>query len=223
MKYIILSLMILASCASTPEKTPSSSGSTERIALWWENTSEKHPERIPWTNELTTIIESDLDLYKNSEDFTDICPKFKSLPDRQKVKAIGQFWNLVFYFESGFNPKSNSVDVGTVSNLGSYSVGLGQMSADDGAAKKFGATFKTLQEPIMNIRVSLEQMRRQLKNTGEVFLPNASTFRYWAVILVGNFYSKIEDYQEIDKNKKKYGPFKPGIKTRMKTIMPECV
>lgn len=175
------------STAEVPEvNTPA------RIDLMWENTTEPHPERMAWSDALIDILRKDLPLYARADDISEICPKFKSLSPELQVKAVGEFYVALAYYESAFNPKTNSVDVGTKSDKGSWSVGLYQMSGNDDAAKVYGANFQTLQDPIVNIKVATEQMRRQIKNTNQLILPNSSKYRYWAIILRNNRYNEIE-------------------------------
>lgn len=168
----------------------------ERISLYWENTTEPHPERAPWSDFLIDIIKTDLPLYMGARDIVEICPKIKSLSEREQVVAIGEFWVALAYFESGFNPNSASVDVGTSSDKGSWSVGLYQMSSNDSSAKVYKATFETLKDPLINIKVATEQMRRQIKNTNEIILPNSSKHRYWAIILRNNRFNQIAKVKE---------------------------
>jgi nucleoid-associated protein YgaU len=97
------------------------------------------------------------------------------------------------YYESGFNPKSESVDVGNKNDKGSWSVGLYQMSGNDGAAKALGVDYLGLKDPIKNINVAMYQMNTQIKNTGLFILPNSSKYRYWAIILDSNKYNKVSD------------------------------
>lgn len=160
-----------------------------RIALSWEKND---PKRAAWSDKLISVINKDMPLYESSTDINKILPDFKSKTNAQKLKALAEFWIALYKFESSWNPKSYSVDVGSKNDKGSWSVGLGQMSANDGAARAFKATFESLQDPIMGIDVSLEQMRRQLKNTNTIFLANSSKYRYWAVALIGNKHSKID-------------------------------
>lgn len=156
----------------------------------WEKSK---PELIPSTDKLASIIQLDLPKYEAASDIKKLNSNFARLTTQQKVYTILEFWIAVAKFESSWNPKSFAVDVGTKSDLGSYSVGLYQMSANDGAAKVYKATFETLKNPLVNIDVALEQMRRQLKNTNTIFLPNSSKYRYWAVMLMNNKYSKINE------------------------------
>lgn len=166
---------------------------SERIALSWENTTAPHPERKPWSDKLTSIIKTDLVKYSEAKDITRICPKYKTLKDEQKIKAIGELYVGLAYYESSFNPKSFSVDVGNKNNKETWSVGLYSMSGVDSASRLYGADFTKLQDPLINIQVAAEQIRRQLKNTGLLILPNSSKYRYYAVILDGNKYSKVSE------------------------------
>lgn len=178
---------------------------SHRIPLYWENTTAPHPERIPWSDLLTDLISENLELYSSAKDITEICPKYHSLSEALKVKAIGEFWVAVAYHESGFNPETNSVDVGNPGDKGSWSVGLYQMSANDSSCKKYGATFEGLKNPLVNIQCATEQMRKQLVKERLLLLPNSSDMRYWAVILKGNKYSQI-----------------PAIKDRVLKYAPSC-
>lgn len=194
----IIAILLLFFTACTEVKppaavTPTEIPKVERIALWWENTSAHHPERKVWSDLLTANISSNLSLYSEAKDIAEICPKYFSLSDVQKVKAIGEFYVALAYNESGFKVDSNSVDVGNKTDKSTWSVGLYQLSASDKSAKAFKATFDTLKDPLTNISVATEQMKSQLKTCGELILPNASKCRYWAIILEGNKYQKISD------------------------------
>lgn len=166
---------------------------SERIALYWENTTEPHPERKPWSDHLVSILSKDLPLYEAAKDVQEICPKFHSLSKVQKLKVLGDFWAATAYYESSFNPNSNSVDVGKKDDLGSYSVGLFQMSANDSSCKVYKATFQSLKDPLVNINCATEQMRKQLQKRSKIFLDNSDSMRYWAVLLKGNKYSKVSE------------------------------
>ena len=164
-----------------------------RISLYWENTTEKHDERKPWSDAISINIDKYFANYDIAKDTTRFCPKYKSLTKDQKKKAIGEFFVALSYYESGFNPKSESVDVGSKNDKGSWSVGLYQMSGNDGAAKALGVDYLGLKDPIKNINVAMYQMNTQIKNTGLFILPNSSKYRYWAIILEGNKYNKVSD------------------------------
>ena len=164
-----------------------------RIALYWEQTTEKHDERKPWSDALISALDKNFATLDKATDTKRFCPKYSSLSKEQKIKAIGELFVAMAYYESSFNPESSSVDVGNKNDLNSYSVGLYQMSGNDSAAKLFKADYKALKNPIININVAVEQMRKQIVNTGLFILPNTSKFRYWAVLLDNNKYSKVND------------------------------
>jgi hypothetical protein len=142
---------------------------------------------------LTDLIAKDFAVFDAAKDVKGFCPNYASLSKEQKIAAIAEFWVAVAYRESGYNPKSMSVDVGTKSDKDSWSVGLYQMSGNDSAAKKFSCNWECLQDPQMNIKVSMEQLRKQVAGTGLFMVPNDSKYRYWSTTTVGNKYSKISE------------------------------
>jgi uncharacterized protein (TIGR02594 family) len=170
--------------------------SNGRIALSWEHTDAPHPERKAWSDRLIEGISIHLPLYRGASDIAKLHPNFAQLSIIEQMKVIGEFWVALAWFECGYNPKSHSVDVGTQGDKGSWSVGLYQMSANDNSAQKFGYSFEDLQDPLKNIDVALEQMRKQLALRDKLFLDNSDSMRYWATLLIGNKYSKIAQIRE---------------------------
>ncbi len=164
------------------------------------NTTEPKEYALAWDSKISgkdsqflkDSVQDRIDTFSSASDAELIHPQFKSFSKYDKVRLLSHFFVAVAKFESGYNPKSYSVDVGTKNDKGSWSVGLYQLSANDSSAKMLGATFETLQLPQVNISVALIQMDKQIKNTGLIFLPNNSKYRYWAVLLKGNKYSKID-------------------------------
>lgn len=165
-----------------PIETPVQADS--RVALSWENTTEPHPERMPWSNEWIKLIKKDLAIYKQAKDWKIFCPKFELLDDNGKIKAIGELWVAMALYESGFKPSTNSVDVGNKKNKDTWSVGLYQMSVVDTANKDFKYSFAQLQQPIPNIHVAHTEMIRQIVRRGLLVVPNKP---YWAVMYRGKF------------------------------------
>lgn len=176
----------------------------ERISLYWENTTEPHPERAPWTDALIRNIDENFDLFASASDITRICPKFHSITDKQKTWAIGEFWVALSYYESGFKPAQESQDVGTKTNKDTWSVGLYQMSVVDVSSRNLKVSYQMLKDPIHNINVSMEQLKIQITKTNLFILPNSSKYKYWAIILDGNKYQKI---QHVLNRVKKSAPF----------------
>lgn len=223
MRYLLLLLFIftLSSCDTdtaqaikdlgleeTPVTTPVQPGSTatpSRISLYWENTTEPHPERKSWSDTITAEIEKDLSTYNSAKDISEICPKYKSLKDSQKVKAIGELFVAMSYYESGFNPKSlfrecnknsciysagcqkdptygycmkggSSLDGGIV-----ISRGLLQMSFSS-AKNGYGCDISKpddLHDPLKNLKCANKIMLKQINRSEKKITASSN---YWAVI-----------------------------------------
>lgn len=213
---ILLSFSVMISCSSKstkteptipivvkPTPTPQIPSDVADIPLYWENTTAPHPERQAWSAVVIAGFREYKSIFDKASDVTDICPKYKTLTPAQQLKALGEFWVAVAYYESGFNPLSESVDVGTKNNKESWSVGLYQLSGVDKVAKKFGANYEQLKNPLVNIGVSIEQLKWQVETTGKFMLPNSSSSKYWSVTTIGNKNSKVS---EIKARTLKYAP-----------------
>lgn len=176
-----------------------------RIALYWENTTAPHPERKPWSDAVIGLFKKDLDTFKKASDISTFCPKFQSLGESDQLKALGEFWVAVSYFESGFNPASASVDVGTKENKDTWSVGLYQMSVVDQKNYKlpFGYKYDDLLKPIPNITLALAVLKAQVEKRGVLAIPAPNPGLYWAVLRPGG---KYDHSAEIAGRVKKYAP-----------------
>ena len=175
-----------------------------RVALSWET----KPERIAWSDSLMSRMDTDWALFDSAKDIGKFCPKYGSLPKQSRMKAWGEIWVGLAYYESSWNPKSASVDVGDPKKQDTYSIGLYQVSVVDqpwaGGGTKY--SYDELLTPLANIHLATVLMRRQLKNTQTIVLDNSSKLRYWAILLSGNRYQKINE-----------------IITRVKNNVPECL
>ena len=164
---------------------------TPRVALSWESTMGAHPERAAWSNYLTGLIWKNLSTYEKAADVAFFCPKWATLEDEQKVKAVGELWVSTAFFESGFKVASQSVDVGTKDQKDTWSVGLFQMSVVDqkNYGFKYGLTFADLITAIPNIRLAHAVMMKQLI-AGHLMV--VSSHPYWATLFRGK-YSKVDE------------------------------
>lgn len=176
-----------------------------RRDLSWETVPlNKRYGKASWSDLIVKEFTQDLALFSTAKDVTRICPKYHSLTDSLKVKALGEFWVAVAQYESGFNEKSSSVDVGAKEDRSTYSDGLYQVSASDKANKDtYKFTWEQLLDGHNNILLSTEILRRQIRNTGMFILPNTHKAKYWAVILDNNKYQKIS---AIIERTQKYAP-----------------
>lgn len=171
-------------CQTPPASKNPPPAQETRIALYWENTSAKHPEREPWSNYLVALFRKDLDTFKKASDISIFCPKFHSLGEQDQLKALGEFWVAVAYYESGFNPKSAAVDVGTQSDKNTWSVGLYQMSVVDQKNYRldFGYDYDDLLEPLPNIHLGLAVLKAQVLKRGVLAVLRPNPGVYWAVL-----------------------------------------
>lgn len=189
-KAIALMCMIMIGCTQMP--TAPKGEPAGRIALKWEATDKPHPERAEWSDALTALIRQNLATYDKAADITKICPKYKDLSESGKIKAIGEFWVALSYFESGYSPTSASVDVGTADDKDTWSVGLFQMSVVDQANYKlpFGYKYADLLKPIPNITLAHAVMMKQIQNKSSILLKSGV---YWAPLKIGGKYDHIDE------------------------------
>lgn len=196
-----------------------------KIALYWENTTEPHPEREPWSDALTSVIENDLQQFAKAKDIEGFCPRYPLLTDLQKVKAIGELFVAVSYYESAFKPErfyreclkshcqyskgcqqvpefgycmkgGHKLDGGIV-----ISRGLMQLSLESAIGNKCKVSVPNdLHDPIKNLLCGHKIMLRQIDRTGLI----ATSNNYWAVLKPSSTYNKIK---EIKERVKKHAPF----------------
>lgn len=196
-----------------------------RIPLYWENTTEEHSERIPWSDAINKLNKESMAIYASAEDINSFCPKFHSLDIDRKTKAIGELFVATTYYESAFKPETlyrecnktkcqyssgcqynstygycmkggHALDGGIV-----ISRGLLQISLQ--SAQGYGCQVKTpndLHNPIKNLECGVIIMKRLITNRGSISTKN----NYWAVLKSGGGYNKLP---EIKSRVKKYAPF----------------
>lgn len=222
MKYALAFALILMGCQAqqkapqedislptievrVPVEVPPASDRV-RIHLYWEDSTEPHPERIPWTDRMMGHVEKNFDLFDNAKDIRRICPRYNHLNYTERLKAIGEFLAWLSYYESAWRPATAVVDVGKPDKPDTWSVGLFQVSVVDQswAGGGYSYTFEQLKSPLPNIDLAMALMVRQLRRNGLFILPNSHKDRYWAIILEGNKYQKID---EILGRVKKHAPF----------------
>lgn len=208
-----------------PSQTPTEGA---RIALYWENTTEAHPERALWSDTLTRAIRANIDGYDVAKDIADFCPKYSVLSLDDRVKAVGELFVAMSYYESGFKPdtyyrecnklkcryfKNGLPDCRYDAKYGycmkggpavdDYTIvsrGLGQMSILSSISYGCEITTPTeLHEPVKNLVCMDKIMRKQIKNKGKI----KADSNYWAVIKPINSSNHIS---EITARVKKYAP-----------------
>jgi hypothetical protein len=149
-----------------------------QVPLPWEK---NHPERTEWTNTLYSLIDQKFASLEKVKDMGQFCPKYYSLRDDQKKIAWALLFDSIIYYESGYNPKSSSVDVGSKNDKSTWSVGLFQISSTDSKNWKipFSFSYEELKDPKNNMKLALEIFSKQLDRQNLIVV---SKSLYWAVI-----------------------------------------
>ncbi len=159
-------------------------------ALAWESST--HPERKQWSFDLMNMVSENLASLDAAQDIESFCFRYYSLSHAEKVNVWAQIFSVMTYYESSWNPKSYSVDVGSADNPDTWSVGLLQLSVVDQKNYKFsfGYNFADLQDPIKNLRLGVAIMGRQIAKHGLILIPKGHAGLYWAVLHPGGKHDK---------------------------------
>jgi hypothetical protein len=164
-----------------------------RASLHWEDTCtpDKLAMRKAWSDHLMKQI--DMSIFDKAVDTNKLYPNFKELANWQQHRIIAEMFVALAFYESAYNPNSESVDVGTEADKNTWSVGLFQLSVSDKVNKTaLRFSYFDLKDPLKNMILAVAQMHYQILNTGRIFLLNDNPQRYWSTILIGNKYNKID-------------------------------
>lgn len=193
----------------------------KRVSLNWENTTEPHPERAPWSDYLLTLVDDNLASFEKAGDITTACPKFRSLTREEKKHALATLIVAAVYHESGYSPVSRmwekklggkAYPIDPITGKYVYSEGLLQISYQDVQWAKYCKLNwsvdillketdpkKTILDPYINLHCGVNIMARQVVSKGVIF----PKYGYWAVMNTGSKYSEVKD---IIVRTKKYAP-----------------
>ena len=150
-----------------------------------------------WSEHVEGLIRTNLASFDKASDITKIRSDWFSLTENQKVMVLGQFFKALAYYESGYNPLSESVDVGTKGNKETWSVGLLQLSGVDqkNLGLAVGYDYEGLKNPFNNLTQGIAIMVNQIAKRGKILIPNnekGNPSKYWATLSPGNKYDKSE-------------------------------
>lgn len=150
-----------------------------------------------WSEHVEGLIRTNLTSFDKASDITKIRSDWFSLTEDQKVMVLGQFMKALAYYESGYNPLSESVDVGTKGNKETWSVGLLQLSGVDKAnlGLSVGYDYEGLKNPFNNLNQGIAIFVNQIAKRGKIIIPKSEKGNpgvYFATLNPGNKYDKSE-------------------------------
>ncbi len=222
-----MALFALSACSSIPDKISPVEKPQEvatAFSLNWENTTEAHPERKPWSAQIKKSLGVSRADIEKASDLTSFCPKYFSLSAADREKALGELIVGMAYYESGYKPETiyrecsktkcqygggcrvhetygycmkggDPLENGLV-----VSRGLLQLSLLSSKGYKCDVSKpEHLNDPIKNLACGVNILQRQVIRTGKI----TGASNYWAVIKGSYTNNKIS---EIQARVKKHAP-----------------
>lgn len=191
----------------TPTSTPPSS-EVSYLSLYWENTTAPHPERKPWSQQVSRYVDENMETIGAAKDLTYFCPKYQTLDRQKKIKAVAELIASVIYFESSYNPVSwmteTTMGIDPVTGKQVKSQSLMQLSYQD---KNWAPWCQfdwekdkhlspsdpkaTINVPAINLGCGLPILNNQIKKRG-VFAAKEGV--YWAVLRGGDKYETRQSF-----------------------------
>ncbi|MGZ3796484.1 MAG: transglycosylase SLT domain-containing protein [Pseudobdellovibrionaceae bacterium] len=137
-----------------------------------------------WTEPLIGLIKDKILILETASDIEKFRPDYHSLSRENQIKVFVELIKATCYFESGYNPKSASVDVGTKENKDTWSVGLLQMSVVDQSnyGLRFGYTYDDLLKPLPNLTLGVAVLAKQVTKHGKIILKRGEPGLYWSTL-----------------------------------------
>ena len=148
-----------------------------------------------WGELIKRLVIANIETFDEASDIHDIRPDWTNLSDEQKAEVMEAFFKSLVYFESAYNPLSESVDVGNKYDKQTWSVGLLQLSGVDkkNLGLPVGYDYEGLKNPENNIQQGIAIMVNQIKKRGKILIPKSEKGNpgvYWATLNPGNKYDK---------------------------------
>lgn len=185
-QILILTILFNLSACVTP------SIPEERIVLQWEiDPTDKSKE--PWSDHISELIKRDLPKFQKG-DWTNYCPKWNSLTERQQIRVIGVNIVATILKESAYKPTSRMTEttmgIDPITGKQVASEGLLQLSYQDiqwapwcefdwSLDKKLSNNDpnKTIFDPYKNLSCGIQIMANEINKRGVVYYDKS----YWAV------------------------------------------
>jgi len=148
-----------------------------------------------WTELLKRLVYSNIKAFDAASDIHNIRPDWSLLSDDQKADVMAAFFKRLIFFESSYNPLSESVDVGNKHDKQTWSVGLMQLSGVDKAnlGLPIGWDYEGLKNPENNITQGVAIMTNQIRKRGKIIIAKGekgNPSAYWAPLIAGGKYDK---------------------------------
>lgn len=148
-----------------------------------------------WSDHLRKII--NVEEFSKASDIKKLRPDWDELSVGGKLDALVEFFKALAYYESSYNPRCQTVDVGVKDNKSTWSIGLLQLSVIDQSNLniRMGLDFETLQNPENNLSLGVAIMVNQIKKRGKIFIAKGekgNPSAYWNPIIIGSKDDKIE-------------------------------
>lgn len=148
-----------------------------------------------WTELLKRLVYSNIKTFDAASDIHNIRPDWSLLSDEQKSEVMAAFFKRLIFFESGYDPLCESVDVGNKHDKQTWSVGLMQLSGVDKAniGLSVGWDYEGLKNPENNITQGIAIMVNQIRKRGKIIIAKGekgNPSAYWAPLIAGGKYDK---------------------------------
>lgn len=177
-----------------------------RFLNWLRSLFSKNTQSVPkesakwdpyWSEVLGRLIYSNLSAFNKAADIENIRKDWFFLTDEQKVQVMQAFFKSLAYYESSYDPKCESVDVGNKYDKETWSVGLLQLSGVDKSnlGLSVGFNYEGLKDPINNLTQGVAIMVNQINKRGKIIIPRSEKGNpgvYFATLNPGNRYDKSE-------------------------------
>lgn len=171
---------------------------------WIKSLFHKQQDQVPdshkweWQVQTKTLLIGQLDTLSLAQDVYRLCPHYNELTYYEKIEVWADLFKWLAYYESAWNPRSTSVDVGEKNDKDTWSIGLLQVSVIDqkNLGLDCGFDYDSLLMPIPNITLGIAIMANQVKKRGKIFIPKGEAGNpgvYWATLHPGGKYDKTEE------------------------------
>lgn len=151
-----------------------------------------------WSEILNRLIYSNLKSFDAASDIKSIRQDWFSLSEEQKTQSMTAFIKALAFYESGYDPLCESVDVGSKFDKQTWSVGLLQLSGVDKAnlGLSVGFDYERLKIPENNLTQGIAIFVNQIAKRGKIIIPKSEKGNpgvYFATLNPGNQYDKSKE------------------------------